>query len=144
MHKIPKKCGSGRGVFMLFCHFETAVRDATHSRTSKRIPSFAEEGEANLSDLMVKMLVLMVNALLASACIQLNHSSHREETWKGSPEIPSWPAKKTRTHFFTAKVCLSCSQLHSAGRKRVSEKFVVNFSQRGLTVGNRFSYADWC
>lgn len=24
-HKIPKKCGSGRGVFMLFCHSETAV-----------------------------------------------------------------------------------------------------------------------
>jgi len=100
--------------------------DATHSRTSKRIPSFVEEGEANLSDLMVKMLLPVVNQLVLGGVVGIsiypasNHPSHRDETLAMFPR--SWPAK----------VCLSCSQLHSTGRRRVSENFCGEFFTTGV------------
>ena len=138
VHKIPKKCGSGRGR-------DTGVTCHSEFR-SKLLPMLfsLQDFEKNTQSCWRRwsqslrrwwrMLVPMVNqlvlgdkkfprGLLASAFIQLNHPS---------PSLPQKQRSRDLETFFgshrllAAKVCLSCSQLHSTGEKnKVSTEKIV-------------------
>lgn len=82
-HKIPKKCGSGRGVFMLFCHSETAVLRCNSLQDFEKNTQFCWRRWSQ-SLRFDGEWVVGISIYLAS-----NHPSHKDETWKGSAEIPN-------------------------------------------------------